>query len=232
MLKNILIIIAIFIVGMVGGILSNHILWFYFDVNQLEPGPVFLTEVKQVHIQENVALVNAAMRAAKTVVAIKTETRAGKILEGSGLSVTTDGLIVTLAELVPHGSSFSFFINDKPVSFQILKRDIDKNLALVKISDPVLTTAVFADLEELRIGERVFLVGAAFKDKTPFKVVNQGIIRVLNQNLIQTNIFENQSLAGSPLFNIKGEILGINIIDSAGRVNVIPVSTIRTFVEM
>ena len=128
MSKNILVVIAIFIIGMIGGIFSSQILWPYFIEDQsLEQGPVYLTETKQIYIQENVALVNAIEKAEKTVVAVKTQTQTGKILQGSGLIVTSDGLMVTLAELVPYGSSFGFFVNDKQVSFQILKRDLKEN---------------------------------------------------------------------------------------------------------
>lgn len=232
MRQKILTVIAIFLIGMAGGIFSSQFFLPYLNINQQEPGPVYLTETKQVYIQENVALVNAAEKAGKTVVGVKTQTQSGKILEGSGLIVTSDGLMVTLAELVPFGSKFSFFVDDKTVSFQILKRDLNENLALVKISDSALATSGFASLEKLKIGERVFLVGAVFEKETPSKLVNEGIVKAFDENLIQTNIFESHLLAGSPLFNIEGEILGINTIDSAGRVNTIPVSKIRAFVGM
>ena len=236
MLKNIFAIIAIFIIGMVGGIFASQILWPYLVEGQisyqpgLEQGPVYLTETKQIFIQENIALVNAVERAEKTVVGVKTQTQTGKVLEGSGLIVTSDGLIVTLAELVPYGSNFSFFVNDEKVSFQILKRDLKENLALIKISDSTLTTASFARLEKLKMGERVFLIGATFENETPSKLVNEGIVKTFDENFIQTNILESGLLAGSPLFNIEGEILGVNTIDSKGEVIAIPVSKIRAFI--
>ncbi len=233
MSKNILVVIAIFIIGMIGGIFSSQILSPYFVEDQSsEQGPIYLKETKQIYIQENVALVNAIERVEKTVVAVKTQTQTGKILQGSGLIVTSDGLMVTLAELVPYGSGFGFFVNDKQVSFQILKRDLKENLALIKISDSSLATASFARLERLKMGERVFLVGAVFKKETPSKLVNEGIIKAFDENLIQTSIIEGSLLAGSPLFNIEGEILGINTIDPEGWVNAIPVSKIRAFVGM
>jgi len=218
---------------MIGGIFSSQILWPYFVEDQsLEQGPVYLTETKQIYIQENVALVNAIEKAEKTVVAVKTQAQTGKILQGSGLIVTSDGLMVTLAELVPYGSSFGFFVDDKQVSFQILKRDLKENLALIKILDSSSATASFARLEKLKMGERVFLIGAVFEEETPSKLVNEGIVKAFDENLIQTSIIESSLLAGSPLFNIEGEILGINTIDSEGRVDTIPVSKIRAFVGM
>jgi len=139
MLKNLFKIVGIFILGIGGGIFADQILWPYlverplFSQYRLEQSPVYLTERKEITIQENVALKNAIEKVEKTVVGVRTETKVGKILEGSGLLVTADGLVVTLAELVPQGSTFSFFVDGELASFQILKRDLKENLALVKI---------------------------------------------------------------------------------------------------
>jgi len=231
MSKNILKILAIFIIGIVGGIFADQILWPYFIERplfyqyNLEQTPVNVTEVKEIHIQENVALENAIEKAEKVVVGVKTETKTGKILEGSGLILTADGLIVTLAELVPQGSDFNFFVDGEEASFQILKRDSENNLALIKLDKTNLSTLSFADLEKLKLGERVFLVGV-----TPQGVAaNEGIVTNFDEDLIGTNIFEKATLAGSPLFDIEARILGLNTVDKEGRIAAIPISVIRTF---
>ena len=74
------------------------------------------------------------------------------------------------------------------------------------------------------------MIGATFENETPSKLVNEGIVKTFDENFIQTNILESGLLAGSPLFNIEGEILGINTIDSKGEVIAIPVSKIRAFI--
>ncbi len=238
MSKNILKIVAVFIIGTVGGIFADQIFWPYFIEKpffyeyRLEKNPVYLTESKEIIIQENTALVEAVEKAEKTVVAVRTKTKAGQVLEGSGLVVTSDGLMVTLAELVPQGSDFSFFIGNSPVLFQVLKRDLAENLALVKISDAVLTTTSFARLDKLKKGERVFLIGAVFEEGISVKSVNEGIVKSFDENLIRTSILEDGSMAGSPLFNIEGDALGINTIDSQGNVSAIPIAKIKKFIGM
>lgn len=239
MLRNIFKILAIFIIGVVGGIFADQILWPYFIERplfyqyRLEQSPVYVTERKEIYIQENVALKNAVERVEKVVVGVRTETKAGKILEGSGLILTADGLIITLADLVPRGSDFSFFIDGERMSFQVLKRDLKENLALIKLTEVrSLPTVGFANLERLKLGERVFLVGIVFEKEEMKKVANEGIVTSFDQNLIgliETNIFEKSTLAGSSLFDIEGRILGLNIIDKEGKVISIPVSQIRTF---
>jgi len=238
MLKNIFKIIAVFILGVAGGIFADQILWPYFIERplfyqyRLEQSPVYVTERKEVTIQENVALRNAIERVEKVVIGVRTETPKGKILEGSGSIVTSDGLIVTLAELVPQGSTFSFFVDNEKVHFQILKRDLKENLALVKIEKTNLPTLGFADLEKIKLGERVFLVGVIFDKSGLSKIVNEGIVKSFSQDFIKTNIFENYLLAGSPLFNIEGQVLGLNTIDLEGKVIAIPISKIKSFIGL
>lgn len=240
MLKNIFKILAIFIIGMIGGIFADQILWPYFIERplfykyRLEGSPVYVTEKNEIIIQENVALKNAVEKVEKVVVGVKTETKVGKILEGSGLIVTSDGLLVTLAELVPQGSDFSFFVDEKKTHFQILKRDLKQNLALIKLTETgPLPTCGFASSEKIKLGERVFLVGR----HPPFTrppgsrvIVNEGIVKYFDQEgLIHTNIFEKNILKGSPLFNIEGEVLGLNSIDLEGKVFAISISKVREF---
>jgi len=222
--KNIFKILAIFILGIGGGIFADQILSIYFNPVSPAGNDIYITERKEIFIQENTALENAVEKTEKAVIGIKTLLESGEVLEGSGLVVTSDGLVVTLAGLVPQGSVFSFYVSGSSTAYQILKRDLKENLALIKIDKNNLSTLSFADLEKIKLGERVFLAGVG--------AVNEGIIRSFNENLIETNIFEEGRLAGSPLFNIKGEVLGINTISNKGRVLTIPVSKVKTFIGL
>ncbi len=219
MVKNIFKIFAIFLFGGVGGIIATQLLQPYFVER-----PVYINQKKEITIQENTALVLAVEKTGKSVIGVKSQTQEGIILEGSGLVVSSDGLIVTLADLVPQNAGSSFSVNGKSVSFQILKRDLKENLALVKINKSDLSTVSFADSNKTRLGERVFLVGVASSSL----IVNEGIIRSFDENSIETNILENSNLAGSSLFNIEGQVLGLNTIEN-GRVISLPISKIKTF---
>jgi len=235
MSKFILKVIALFIIGTIGGIFADQILWPYFIERplfyeyRLDKAPVYINETREIIIQENTALKNIVEKVEKSVAGVKTQTKAGKFLQGSGLIISSDGLMVTLAELVPYGSTFNFYIDEKKVVCKILKRDLEQNLALIKIEQENLPTVKFADLEKLKLGERVFLVGVIFKEKTPQKMVNQGIIKYFGEDSINTNIFESKALQGSPLFDIEGNVLGLNTVDSYGKVITIPISKIKIF---
>ncbi|PJA83363.1 MAG: hypothetical protein CO146_01325, partial [Candidatus Nealsonbacteria bacterium CG_4_9_14_3_um_filter_37_29] len=113
--------------------------------------------------------------------------------------------------------------------FQILKRDLKENLALVKIEKSNLPTVSFADLEKLKLGEKVFLVGTIFDKAVPSKIVNEGIVKSFDKDFIKTNIFEKNILKGSSLFDIEGKVLGLNNVDLEGKVIAIPISKIKEF---
>ena len=237
MLKNILIIITLFIVGMAGGIFAEQIFWPYFIERpllyqyKLEQAPVYVTETKQSVVQENVALTNAIEDVEKIAVGVRTKLKTGKVLEGSGLIVSSDGLAVTFANLVPEGGQTTLFWEGEKPSFQILKRDSKVNLALIKIEKSSLPTVGFADADSIKLGERVFLVGIIFgTDATPGKITNEGIIKTFDDNQIKTNIFEKSNLSGSPLFDIEGKVLGLNAIDSEGKVIAVSAKKIREFI--
>ena len=225
-------------VGMVGGIFSSQVLIPRFlgegllDSNYLAKitsGPVYLTEKRDVTIEENTALQESIEKVEESIVGVKTITSEGSTIYGSGLVLTTDGLVVTLSELVPRKGDFTFYIKDKAQAYQILKRDEKNNLALIKIDSNNLKPCGFAELSELKTGERAFLLGKVFLPEEIVTLANQGIIKYFTEDFIRTNILEKPTLAGSSLFNIKGEFLGLNTIDLEGKVTAIPVSIVRTF---
>jgi S1-C subfamily serine protease len=232
--KNILKIIAIFIIGIVGGIFADQILWPYFIERplfykyRLEQSPVYINETKEITIQENTALQEAIKKVDKVVVGIRAKTTAGKIIEGSGIVVTSDGLVLTLNSLAPQGAEMSLFLDAKKYTPKVLQRK--NSLALLKIEENNLATTAFADFEKISLGERVFLLGIIFgKNDSTQKITNEGIIKAFDETSIQTNIIEDSTLQGSPLFDIEGHLVGLNTIDKTGKVSAISIKTIREF---
>lgn len=227
-------IIAIFIVGVAGGIFADQILWPYlverplFYKYNLEQPPIYVTEKKEIIIRENEALIEAVERVAKSVIGVKTQTKDGKIIEGSGIILTSDGLLVTLSSLLPQGEKFSFYWEGQLLSYEISKRDLKQDLALVKLEANNLPTVSFRE-SGLKLGERVFLTGAVFNGNIVQKLVNEGIIKTFDQDFIKTNIFEAYFLSGSPLFDIEGKFVGLNTVDKQGKVIAIPAAKIRAF---
>ncbi|MCP6718512.1 MAG: serine protease [Patescibacteria group bacterium] len=223
MRKDIKNIFIMFIFGIFGGIFANQVIGPYFTAR-----PVYVTERQEITIEENTALKESAKKVEKTVVGVMTQTKEN-IFKGSGLMLTSDGLMITLAELVPQGGVFTFFVEGRPSNYQVLKRDLNLNLALIKLEQDTVSTVGFADFNKLEMGERVFLVGTVYGIDEFIRSVNEGIISHFDNDLISTNILERTTMAGSPLFNINGEFVGLTVLDYWGAVSAIPVSVIKTF---
>ena len=227
------IIFLAFFFGIFGGIFATQILWPYFVERPLflkykiEIPQGYKIERKEIRIQENTALKEAIEKVQKSSFFVKTQYK-GKNLSGSGFILTSDGLAITLANLVPWGGKFTFWVEGKPVHFQILKRDLKNNLALIKFEGKNFSSSGFGDLEKLKLGERVFLVANFEKEKRIEILVDEGIVKSFDKDQIETNFQEDERILGSPLFNIDGELLGLNFIKNQ-KVFAIPVEKIRKF---
>ncbi len=248
MAKKILKILLVFVLGAAGGIWSQ--LYFFPYLAQLSYFEDFqfaknfkeqetnIYPRTEITIKEGKALSRVFESVEKSVVGVKTETDS-EILTGSGLALTNDGLMVTLADLVPQGSDFSFYVDEKWPSYQILKRDFENNLALVKLGTEGLRTVGFAEKEDIKPGEEIFLVAVDFEQASATgtqvyislsKAVNEGIIKRIGAGgLIETNMFEDERFSGSPLFNIEGKAIGICTVVESGQVFVVPISAVQEF---
>lgn len=222
-----------FVFGIFGGIFATQILWpffvekaFSFKDHVILPQSVKI-ERREIKIQENTALKEAIEKVQKSSFFVETQYQ-GKKISGSGFILTADGISVTLADLVPLGGKFIFFVEGKSVHFQILKRDVKTNLALIKFEGQNFSSSAFGSLEKLKLGERVFLVANFKKEKDIAILVDEGIVKSFDRDFIETNFQSDERIFGSPLFNIDGEFLGINFIQNQ-KVFTIPIETIRNF---
>lgn len=234
--KNILKIIGLLFFGALGALIFNvfvspYILTNpYFEkfqfVKGFKEGKIIINPKESVYIQENVAISQALQRVKRSIVAIQGEKSELK----AGLIVTSDGLVVALAKAIPVKGSFEVFVAGESVDLGFIKRNNKNNLALIKINKNNLPTVGFAPSDKIELGQSVFLVFPTSKEQDNW-LVNQGIIRELNKDVIKTSILEGKKSESSPLFNTAGELIGINFIDSENRVIAIPIQTIKEFLE-
>jgi len=214
-INNIFKVIVIILLGALGGTLA----WLFFFKNQASFVQVINKEEK-IYVEENTALTNIIKNVKDSVVILKTKYN-NKEIQGFGMVLTADGLIITLAENIPQGSTSNISVKgEENISYQVLKRDLKNNLALIKVDKNNLQTKGFFDLSKLEIGERVFILS---------NIVNEGIVKTFNEDLIKTNIIEFEIINGSPVFNIKGEVLGIGYKNVNGNIDIIPIPKIKAF---
>lgn len=220
-----------FVVGMAGGIFATQVVWPYFvekPINeQIRMAPIVKHD--QTIAKANADLTQAVADAEKSIVGVGYVSSKKEYISGSGLILTNDGLVLSLSSIV--SQSPSIFYNNETISSKILKRDIVNNLAIQKIEKNDLPACRFASSDGIKLGEKVFLMGKRFDGKTFTTFVDDGIIKSFDGDMIQTNISEDKSVLGTVLFNINGEVLGINYLSPAGKVISVPVSKIRQFIN-
>ena len=136
---------------------------------------------------------------------------------GSGFIISKDGYIVTNNHVVEGATEVTVTLaNKKEYTAKVIGRDPKTDIALVKIEPKeTLTVASLGDSDRLRVGEWVVAVGNPFGLSN---TVTAGIVsakdRVIGagpyDDFIQTDAPINPGNSGGPLFNLKGEVVGIN----------------------
>ena len=138
---------------------------------------------------------------------------------GSGVIIREDGIIVTNNHVVGEDATEADIrLSDKSnMIAQIIGRDKETDIAVLKIqSDRKFPAARFGDSTTLKVGQWVLAVGNPMGlDRTVTLGVISGIGRErLNlsryENFIQTDAAINPGNSGGPLFNLRGEVVGIN----------------------
>ncbi len=137
---------------------------------------------------------------------------------GSGLIVDNEGHIVTNNHVIGEALEVEVRLFDKTkLIAQVVGKDPDTDLALLKVTvDRALPFARFGDSSAVRVGQWVLAVGNPFGlDRTVTLGVVSGIGREnVNlsryENFIQTDASINPGNSGGPLFNLRGEVIGIN----------------------
>lgn len=136
---------------------------------------------------------------------------------GSGFVINENGTVITNNHVIQNAEGiFVKFTDGKEYEAEIVGTDPVSDIAVLKIqSDKKFPAVKFANSEQAKVGDWVLAIG------NPFGLggtVTHGIISAINRdinmgrydNFIQTDASINQGNSGGPLFNMNGEVLGIN----------------------
>jgi serine protease Do len=135
---------------------------------------------------------------------------------GSGFVVSADGYILTNAHVVEQADEITVKFNDKrEFKAKVIGSDRRTDVALIKIDASGLQAVKFGDPNRLKVGEWVVAIGSPFGFENS---VTAGIISAKGRSLpqenfvpfIQTDVAINPGNSGGPLFNLNGEVIGIN----------------------
>ena len=152
----------------------------------------------------------------------KSEQRQTQVGTGSGVIISEDGYIVTNNHVIKDASDIEITLNDNRVyKAKLIGTDSKMDVALLKIdAGEKLPYSVFADSDQIRLGEWVLAVGNPYNLNS---TVTAGIISAKARNLdnnsiqsfIQTDAAVNPGNSGGALVNTNGELIGINTMISS-----------------
>ncbi len=135
---------------------------------------------------------------------------------GSGVIISSDGYILTCAHVVEDAHEIIVRLNDRrEFSARLVGADRRSDLALLKIEASGLPRALIGDPARLAVGDWVLAIGSPFGFDSS---ATAGIVSAKGRSLprenyvsfLQTDVAINPGNSGGPLFNLKGEVIGIN----------------------
>jgi serine protease Do len=135
---------------------------------------------------------------------------------GSGFIVSPDGLVLTDAHVIDDADEVIVKLTDKrEFKAKVLGTDPLMDVAVLRISASNLPVVRFGNPADTRVGEWVLAIGSPFGFENS---VTAGIVSAKGRSLpddsyvpfIQTDAAVNPGNSGGPLFNLKGEVIGIN----------------------
>lgn len=134
---------------------------------------------------------------------------------GSGFIVSSDGYILTNNHVIDGADQVTVWMTDRTEYMaEVVGTDPRTDIALLKIDAKNLPAVTLSDSDDLKVGEWVLAIGSPFNLDYS---VTAGIVSAIGRNIgenyvpfIQTDVAINPGNSGGPLFNLKGEVVGIN----------------------
>jgi serine protease Do len=144
--------------------------------------------------------------------------RGGQIMrgEGSGFIISPDGLIMTNAHVVDGADQVTVKLTDRrEFKAKVLGFDKKSDVAVIRIDAKNLPTVKLGNPDASQVGEPVLAIGSPYGFENS---ATAGIISAKSRSLpedtyvpfLQTDVAVNPGNSGGPLFNLKGEVIGIN----------------------
>ena len=135
--------------------------------------------------------------------------------QGSGFIMSADGYVITNAHVVAKADEVTVTLTDKrEFKAKVIGSDERTDIAVLKIDAVGLPKVVMGDSDKVRVGEWVLAIGSPFGFEN---TVTAGIVSAKAREsrealtpFIQTDAAVNPGNSGGPLFNLKGEVVGVN----------------------
>jgi S1-C subfamily serine protease len=211
--------------------MKNKINFLLLGIIFLLIGFIFFTKkdvlVKRETVEEESVVTKLVENSTESVVTIST----GEKDIGTGFIISNDGLIVTNKHVVADINAQYRAIIGKDLITDVINiyRDPVTDLAIIKVNKTGLKTVFLGDSDKIKVGQTVIAIGTALGEFR--STVTRGVISGTGRgitagspfegserldNVIQTDAAINPGNSGGPLFNLSGEVIGVNVATSQG----------------
>ncbi|MCC7289382.1 trypsin-like peptidase domain-containing protein [bacterium] len=243
--------LASFVLGILGS-------WVYVRYMTSGSARTQLEQSRNIVVNEESAIIDVAQNVSPSVVSITSSVAQTDIFggtsngtsSGTGIIVSTDGLILTNKHVVEGGTDFNVIVTDgngKNTEYKggrVVAKDPTTDIAFLRIDAKNLKAAQLGDSSKVKVGQRVIAIGNAlgqFQNSVTTGIIS-GIQRPVTassgdgggaenlQNLFQTDAAINPGNSGGPLVNIDGQVIGINTAVAGNAQNIgfaIPINEAR-----
>lgn len=256
-LRSIFFIVFVLLVGGAGGILMDRValpsllvkypeLNHYEFLKRINERTVIIEKTEEIKISADRAIPEAIKKVSPSVVEIL-EFSAGNnipIYKGSGIILTNDGLIITSIENITIKKNDSEEENaeaniikvklktEKIYDTELVRIDLPTNLAIIKIKETDLPVIALSNSENLELGEKIIIIDSSVITDIISKFIDnydptENTEKSTTQKRVKIINSLKSSFDGSPVINIKGEIIGIS---QSGNL-FIPTNEITSFIE-
>jgi S1-C subfamily serine protease len=222
----------------------------YEFLKRINERTTIIEKTEEIRISEDRAVVNAIKKVSPSIVEIlefSTE-NSDPIYKGSGIILTSDGFIITSIENITPQKNNSEkenietniikikLKNEKVYDTKLIEIDLPTNLAIIKIEETNLPVIALSNSENLELGEKVVIIDNSvitdiiskfINDYDSTGTVGEDNLKLIVQKRIKIINSLKNSFDGSPVINLKGEIIGIS---QSGNL-FIPTNEIMGFIE-
>ncbi|HAI74262.1 MAG TPA: hypothetical protein DCS28_02625 [Candidatus Moranbacteria bacterium] len=239
--KKLLFLLTIIIVGGLSGIAANRYIFPYLSTTKLFAKYHFLkkstedvtiiNKTEQIYVKDDTSINKIASQAESSVVNIisyaivEKKGASAAIKNGTGLIVTSDGLIITYrSAIIAENAKYKIISSDKNIyDATLLEIDSYSNLAFLKINAGNLPAASFANSDEAKPGEKIVAIGNGSGEYA--SSFSAGILSNFNsdfnlsekiiasseklEGVFESDIFLRENYIGGPVVDYAGQIIGI-----------------------
>ena len=149
--------------------------------------------------------------------------------QGSGVIVSSDGLVVTVADLAATGAVYQIFYDDKILRGTVVSKDYNHNLLIIK-TEHAYPNVVDLSPKNCDNGQEVVLIGKLLDFSKPTAYSQRGTISYVTDKSVLIDTIVGKNLYGHAIINRESNFLGLSYL-SSGRIKLVSTNAIQGFLQ-